>query len=231
MFVSYVVINMTPSNQTIGMKYLSIILHVITLIALGFTFYFWHNSNKLIIKQAIDLQSFENEKNEQQEDLNAQIKRNGILRKTLIQNENNEEKVALNLNKVNSQVVNALRTVGESSQLIAQLKSKIVILEEKHTKLKEQQSKILDTKKSEQLILRSQIKKHQDTLGLQNLVMEARNRELEKQVQTLEIELARIKYLSKSPLKVENPEQLKQHNRHRIGGTNSLRANSLSLRK
>jgi hypothetical protein len=57
--------------------------------------------------------------------------------------------------------------------------------------------------------------------------MEARNRELEKQVQGLEVELARIKYLSKFPLKSGVQKQFKNDDAQRPSGVNSPRANSI----
>lgn len=213
------------------MKYLSIILHGITLVALGVSSYFWLQSSKLLNEWKVDLQSIEQEKNELQEDLEIQTKTNGILRENLIRKERSEDTVALNFNEVNSQLTNALKQVGETTQVVEQLQRNIDILEEKHRHLEEHHSKFLDTKQSEQTILRAQFKKQQDAIALRNLVMEARNRELEKQVQGLEIELARIKHLSKFPLNAGGQKQLKENEAQRPSGANSRRANSLSLRK
>lgn len=213
------------------MKYLSIILHGITLVALGVSSYFWLQSSKLLNEWKVDLQSIEQEKNELQEDLEIQTKTNGILRENLIRKERSEDTVALNFNEVNSQLANALKQVGETTQMVEQLQRNIDILEEEHRQLEEHHSKFLDTKQSEHTILRAQFKKQQDAIALRNLVMEARNRELEKQVQGLEIELARIKHLSKFPLKAGGQKQLKKNEAQRPSGANSRRANSLSLRK
>jgi hypothetical protein len=213
------------------MKYLSIILHGITLVTLGVSSCFWLQSSKLLNEWKVDLQSIKQEKNELQEDLKIQIKTNGILRENLIRKEKSEDTVALNLNEVNSQLANALKKVGETSQVIEQLQRKTDILEEKHRQLEEHHSKFLNTKQSEQTIIRAQFKKQQDALALRNLVMEARNRELEKQVQGLEIELARIKHLSKFPLKAGGQKQLMKNEVKRPSGVNSRRSNSVSLRK
>ena len=212
------------------MKYLSIILHGITLVALGVSSYFWLQSSKHNNEWKGDLQSIEQEKNELQEDLEIQTKTNGILRENLTRKEISKDTVALNLNEVNSKLANALKQVDEKKQVVEEFQRNIGILEEKHRMLEEYHSKFLDEKQSEQVILRAQFKKQKDALTLRNLVMEARNRELEKQVQGLEVELARIKHLSKFPLKSGVQKQFKKDDAQRPSGVNSRRAKSISLR-
>jgi chromosome segregation ATPase len=213
------------------MKYLSVILHGITLVALGVSSYFWIQSSKILKEKKVDLQSIEQEKNELQEDLETQTSTNEILRENLVQKERSEDAVAINLNEVNSQLANAIKKVGEKSQAVEKLQRNIDTLEGKHRRLEEDHSKFLDSEQSEQTILHGQFKKKQDALALRNRVLEARNQELEKQVQGLEIDVARIKYLSKFPPKVGEQKQLKTNGDHRPNGGNPSRSKSISLRK
>jgi chromosome segregation ATPase len=140
------------------MKYLSIILHGITLVALGVSSYFWLQSSKHNNEWKGDLQSIEQEKNELQEDLEIQTKMNGILRENLTQKERSKDTVSLNLNEVNSKLANALKQVDETAQVVEQLQRNIDILEEEHRLLEEHHSKFLDTKQRDQVILRAQFK-------------------------------------------------------------------------
>ena len=209
------------------MKYLSIILHGITLVALGVSSYLWLQSSKHNNEWKVNLQLIEQEKNELKEDLEIQTKTNGILRENLTRKERNEDTVSLKLKEVNSKLANALKQVDETAQVLEQLQRNIDILEEEHRLREEHHSKFLDTKQRDQAILRAQFKKQKDALTLRNLVMEARNRELEKQVQGLEVELARTKHLSKFPLKSGVQKQFKKNESQRSSGANSRRANSI----
>jgi len=190
------------------MKSLSVILHVITLVALGFSSYFWSQTTTLLNEKQIGLQSLKQVQNDLLEDIKTQTITNTRLRDNLITHQRSQSRFEVKLNEAKLQSASAIQEIGEKNQEIELLQTKLGTLEGKHRVLQEDHSKSLSTKQSERAILSEQLRKQENALALQKKVLEARNRELEIRIQRFEVELARIKHLSSIQLKKEAQKQL-----------------------